>query len=101
MNVPVMNDTPSTMATSVDTILRLCSQRERSVTLRTGSEVPERLHAVDDLRGAGLEELADDVAVGQEEHPVGVGRRHRVVGDHHDGLAQLANCLSHEAQDLA
>jgi hypothetical protein len=29
------------------------------------------------------------VAVGQEQHPVAVGRGDGVVGDHHDGLAHL------------
>ena len=34
---------------------------------------------------------AGDPAVDEEHHPVGVRRRHRVVGDHHDGLAELVD----------
>ena len=32
--------------------------------------------------------LVDDAAVGEEQHPVGVGGGDRVVGDHHDRLAR-------------
>ena len=38
-----------------------------------------------------LVHLVDDAAVGEEDHPVGVGGGRRVVGDHHDGLAELAH----------
>jgi hypothetical protein len=33
--------------------------------------------------------LVDDAAVGQEHHPVGIGGRPGIVGDHHDCLAEL------------
>ena len=36
----------------------------------------------------------------EEQHPVGVGRRDGVVGDHHDGLAEVDHGLAHEAEDL-
>ena len=39
----------------------------------------------------GVAQLVDDPAVGEEEHPVGVRRRHRVVGDHHDRLPVLVD----------
>ena len=49
----------------------------------------EALHAVQDGLGGGVEQLVDDVAVGEEDDAVGVGRGDGVVGDHHDGLAEL------------
>ena len=39
----------------------------------------------------GLVDLVDDPAVGEEHGAVGVGRGHRVVGHHDDGLAELAH----------
>ena len=48
----------------------------------------------------GSMQLVDDVAVGEEDDAVGVARRDRVVGDHHDGLAELAHGLAHEGEDL-
>ena len=48
----------------------------------------------------GSYELVDDLAVGEEHRTVGVRRGHRVVGDHHDRLAELAHGLTHEVEDL-
>ena len=45
----------------------------------------------------GSEMSPTDHAVGEEHHTVGVRRRDRVVGDHHDGLAEVAHRLAHEA----
>jgi hypothetical protein len=45
-------------------------------------------------------QLADDAAVGEEDRPVRVRRGHGIVGDHHGGLAELADGLPHERQDL-
>ena len=50
--------------------------------------------------GVGAMDLVDDAAVGEEDDPVGVAGRHRVVGHHHDGLAELAHGLPHEREDL-
>ena len=41
----------------------------------------------------GSVELVDDAAVGEEHDPVGVRGRDRVVGDHHDRLAELVDGL--------
>ena len=56
-----------------------------------GAPVAELLHAVEDRVGGGLEHLVDDLAVGEEQHPVGVGGRGRLVGDHDDGLPELVD----------
>ena len=50
--------------------------------------------------GAGRVHLVDDPAVGEEQHDVGVRRRDRVVGDHHDRLAEPVDRVAHEAEDL-
>ena len=42
----------------------------------------------DALAAVGRGGLGDDLTVDQEDHAVGVGRRDRVVGDHHDGLPE-------------
>ena len=41
------------------------------------------------LLTVGVAQLVDDPAVGEEDDPVGVRRRHGVVGDHHDRLLVL------------
>ncbi len=46
--------------------------------------------------GCGIVQRADDPAVGQEDHPVGVARRHRVVGDHDHRLAELADAAAQQ-----
>ena len=98
-NVPAMNATPSTIGDD--------RGEQPALVLPEGAEgdpqhqaSPEALHAVEDLLGGGLGQLVDDLAVGEEQHPVGVGRGHRVVGDHHDGLAEVGHGLAHEAEDL-
>ena len=48
----------------------------------------------------GSLDLVDDAAVGQEDDPVGVAGRARVVGHHDDGLAQLPDRPAHEVEDL-
>ena len=50
--------------------------------------------------GVGSGELVDDLAVGQEDDPVGVGRPAGVVGDHDDGLAELGHRPAQERQHL-
>ena len=42
----------------------------------------------------------DDAAVGEEHDRVGVGRRDRVVGDHHDGLAEPVDRLAQQREDV-
>ena len=69
--------------------LRRCAQH--------GVHAPRCLHVVEDRVGGGSVHLVDDVAVGEEQHAVGVGGRGRVVGDHDDGLAELTDRLLQEA----
>ena len=49
---------------------------------------------------AGPVELVDHPAVGEEQHPVGVRRRERVVGDHHDRLAVPVHRRAQQPQHL-
>ena len=46
-------------------------------------------------------EVADDLAVGEEEHAVGDRRGVRVVGDHHGRLAEVGDHAAQEREDLA
>src|SRR5580704_11043846 len=91
-NVPAMKVTPSTMASAVSAKRSLWARRPLMVTFFTsGSQFPEGLHLLQDRSGRRVLELAHNLAVGQEDDPVGVGRAVRVVGHHDDGLAQLRN----------
>src|SRR4051794_31504243 len=67
---------------------------------RRNTSLPEALHAVEHPLGGGLGHLVDDPPVGQEDDAVGVARRDRIVGDHHDRLAELAHGAAHEVEDL-
>ena len=51
---------------------------------------PKLLHAVEHRVGGRVGHLVDDATVGEEHDAVGVAGGHRVVGDHHDRLAELA-----------
>src|SRR5215469_5231832 len=57
-------------------------------------------HPVQDGLGCGLVEPAGDPPVGEEDNPVGVAGGRRVVGDHDDGLAELAHAAAEQVQDL-
>ena len=50
--------------------------------------------------GVGSASSSDHLAVGEEDHPVGVGRPAGIVGDHDDGLAELAHRPAQERQHL-
>ena len=63
-------------------------------------QLSEGLHALEHAVGGGSGHQVDDVAVGEEHDLVGVARRVRVVGDHHDGLAERVDCVAHEAEDV-
>src|SRR5690625_2563844 len=49
------------------------------------------LEAVEHPLGGRLEHLVHKSPVGEEQHPIGVCRGVRVVGHHHDGLAELSH----------
>ena len=57
-----------------------------------------RFMLVEHRVGGGVVHLVDDPAVGQEHDAVGVGGGDRVVGDHHDGLAEVVDGRAHEAR---
>src|SRR4051794_755562 len=61
---------------------------------------PDPGHATRDGFGRGGDELVDEAAVGEDDDPVGVAGGSEVVGDHHDGLAELPHRAAHEGEDL-
>src|SRR5918993_1048843 len=61
---------------------------------------PQRLHLVQHPLGRRRLHVADDAAVGQEDDLVAVAGRHRVVGDHHHGLAQRVDRAPQEPEQL-
>src|SRR5262245_3644123 len=97
--VPARNATPRNTATAVPTRRRPCPRI--SLTVRDSMSVPQVLDPVEDRRRRRLVELIDDPAVGEEQRPVRVRGRARVVGDHDDGLAHLVDRTAQEAEDLA
>src|SRR6266540_1391237 len=99
-SVPDRNATPSSTARNVPVSRRLWLHRPLRLTVSMVSSLPERLDAVEHLLGRGLGHAADDAAVRQKQHGVGVAGRHRVVGDHHDRLAELRGGAAHEGEHL-
>ena len=47
-----------------------------------------------------LEQLIGDLAVGQEHDSIRITRSYRIMGDHDDGLTELADRMAHERQNL-
>src|SRR6266508_3434295 len=70
------------------------------VEFHMARSAPELLHQVEDLVGGGVGHLVDDLAVLEEQHVVGVGGGARVVGHHHDRLAELVDRAPQEAEQL-
>src|SRR6478735_5136426 len=105
---PATNATPRTIAKAESSRRSLRAKRLRQVTRHTsvalagrgGLAGGELLHLVQHLLTVGPTELVDDLAVGEEDHPIGVRRRHRVVGHHHDGLAAVVHARAEQAQHL-
>ena len=60
----------------------------------------ESTHVVEHGIGGRIGQLVGDATIGEEDHAVGVAGGDRVVGDHDDGLAELANGVPHEREDL-
>ncbi len=67
---PDTKATPMTMAREVRTSRTLLIRSPARATL--SMSVPERLHGVEDRVCTRIMELVDDVAVVEEDHPVGV-----------------------------
>src|SRR5918996_56877 len=97
--VPARKATPRNTAKAVPTRRRPWPRI--SLTVSDNMSVSQLLDAVEHGRRRRVVEVIDDPAVGQELRPVGVRGRHRVVGDHHDGLAHLVDGPAQEAEDLA
>src|SRR5580693_7458799 len=88
-NVPEMNVTPSTMASAVSPSLSLWASRPLMVTFHMSG--PQGPHPLQDRVGRGLAQLAHHGAVVQEDDPVRIRGAPRVVGHHHDRLAELGH----------
>src|SRR6202041_3302884 len=86
-NVPEMKVTPSTMASAVSPSRSLWASRPLMVTFHMSG--PQGPHPLQDGVGGRLLELADHLAVGQEDHPVRVRGPARAVGHHDDRLADV------------
>src|SRR6185312_4081549 len=99
-NVPEMNATPSITAMPVSRKRTFLLRMPLTVTFHMAGLRAEALHLVEHRVGVGVGELVDDRTIGQEDDPVGVSGRDRVVGDHHDGLAEVVDRLAHEREDL-
>src|SRR5690242_3960157 len=111
-SVPARNATPSSTAEQVRSRRRLWAHMPLRLIFHMvvlgsrrswwGSSCPasaaERLHAVEHGLGSGRLEAVDDATVREEQHGVGIGRGDRVVGDHHDGLALVADGGAQERQ---
>src|ERR1700693_101789 len=97
-NVPEMKVTPSTMAMPVSTSRSLCASSPLMVTFHMS--VPQLLHVLEDRVGGGGGELADDRAVGEEDHSIGMGGTAGVVGDHDDGLVEFRHRPTQESEHL-
>src|SRR5579864_9629293 len=88
-NVPEMNVTPSTMASVVSASRSLWAAKPLIVTFHMSG--PQGPHPLQDGVGGGLGQLTHHGAVVQEDDPVRVRGAPRVVGHHHDRLAELGH----------
>src|SRR5207245_646274 len=90
-NVPATKPTPRMIDIEVSSSRNLCASSPLRVTSHMPRSVPEFLHAVEDLVGCGFGHLVDDLAVDEEDHPLGAAGTDGVVGDHDDRLAELVD----------
>src|SRR3990172_12089311 len=98
MKVPTTNATPIITDIAVSTRRSLCPKALFSVARSMSS--PELLHTVDDRFRGRVGDLVHDAAVGKEDDPVGMRRRHWIMGDHHDRLAVVADRTAHETKQF-
>src|SRR5580693_344873 len=87
--VPAMKVTPNTIARAVSARRSLCAMRPFRVTRHIS--VPQCPHALEDGIGCWRGELVDDVAVSEENDPVGICSTVRIVRHHDDRLAELGH----------
>src|ERR1700730_7469924 len=97
-SVPDTKVTPSTMAMAVSASRSLWANRPLMVTFHISAA--QSLHLLEHRVGGRCEEFAHHVAVGQEHHPIGVGRAPRIVGDHDNRLAELGHRPTQEGEHL-
>ena len=101
---PATNATPSTIANVLISRRSLRPEQALERGAGTSAQRPRRRgHPGHDLEHAvavGVAQLVDDPAVGEEDHAVGVRRRDRVVGDHHDGLAVVVDAAAEQVEHL-
>ena len=96
--MPLIIATPSTIANAVRIVRSL---RPRDPKRDRPHVAADLVHRRDHVLRIGAGELVDDVAVGEEEDPVGDRGRARVVRDHHGRLAGVLHGLAQELEDLA
>src|SRR6266508_4912595 len=94
-----MKLTPSTTASAVRPSRTLCARRLRSAARSTPQRLQE-LHPIEDAVDRRMVHLPGDAAVCQEYDAVGMPRRHGIMADHHDGLAEVPHHLLEEGQQL-
>ena len=66
----------------------LAAPQRLTMVVNMARSASERLDAVEDPGRVRAGHRVDDAAVGEEQHGVGVAGSDRVVGDHHDRLAE-------------
>ena len=99
--VPTTNETPMTMANVLISRRTLRPSRLLRAARNISPPPAARFRAIlDDAVPVGVAQLVDDPAVGQEHHAIGVRRRHRVVGHHHDGLAVVGGAAAEQVEHL-
>src|SRR5215475_5499967 len=96
---PVPRATASAVMTSRGPLPRRLANRVRSMSVTPQGRVEGGHPVQHGLRGRPVEPVGDP-PVGEEHHPVGVAGGHRVVGDHDDGLAELAHAAAEQVQDF-
>ena len=99
MNVPATNAIPNTIANSGQQQPARWARRPASA-IRSTSAPPASSAGRAHSAALGSSSVAGDPAVGEEHHPVGVRGGDRVVGDHHDGLAELAHASRRNVEHL-
>ena len=90
MSVPARNATPSAIDAVVRTRRSLCATIPRRVAVEHGVRPPGASCSRGRRRRSGARISSTMWPSARKMHPVGVAGRDRVVGDHDDGLAELA-----------
>ena len=97
--MPLTIETPMTTANAVSSARTLRPARPLRATAIIGAVTSSSVARISCARGRP--EVADDVAVGEEQHAVGDRRGVRVVRDHHGRLAERVDRVAQQREDLA